>query len=108
MLKGSYMDLDFEMFFEPESGINTPREFTDELIAWAEKENKELVILEESMEPKIDLNGKVYICKLGTPNVAAQNNALWKRLGFKGTNQSVGKFLGYKWVYLYVFSEKNQ
>lgn len=101
MTKASYMELDFEMYFEPEGGINTPKEFTDELLAWAKKENKDIVILEESMEPKIKLDEKQYICRLGTPNVAAQNNKLWKWLKFKGTNRSVGKFLGYKWVYLY-------
>lgn len=101
MSKASYMELSFEMFFEPESGINTPKEFTDELLAWAKKENKDITILEESMEPKIELKGIQYICRLGSPNVAAQNNLLWKKLGFKGINQSVGKYLGYKWVYLY-------
>ncbi len=95
-----YMDLDFEMFFEPDGGINTPEEFTEALIAWARHENKELTILEESMEPVVRLDGKQYLCKLGSPRVAAANNSLWKKFGFKGINASHG-YLGYKWVYLY-------
>jgi len=42
MHKASQMDLNFSMYFEPEGGINTPREFTDEIIAWANKEGKYL------------------------------------------------------------------
>lgn len=101
MAEASYMELNFEQFFEPEGGINTPREFSDELMAWSKREGNDLVITEESMEPTIKLNGSQYICRLGTPNVAAENNKVWKGMGFKGINQSVGKFGGYKWVYLY-------
>jgi len=101
MHKASKMDLNFSMYFEPEGGINTPREFTDEIIAWANKEGKNLVILEESMEPIIKLDDVEYTCKLGVPEVAAQS-AIFPKIGLpKGFTPSVGKFLGYKWVYLY-------
>ena len=36
MRKG-YFDLNYAMFFEPEGGINTPGEFTEELLAWIEE-----------------------------------------------------------------------
>lgn len=101
MQKAGYMDLNFDSYFEPEGGINSPREFTDELLAWAKREGKDIVILKESMEPVIGMDGQTYICRLGTPNIAAQNNKVWKFMGFKGVNHSVGRFLGYKWVYLY-------
>lgn len=101
MLEASYMELDFEMFFEPKEGINTPQEFTEEILNWAKEENQNVVILEESMEPKIKIDDTEYVCKLGTPNVATENNKVWKAMGFKGVNQSVGRFLGYKWVYIY-------
>lgn len=100
--KASYMELNYKMFFEPKEGINSPKEFTDELLRWAEHEKKHMVIIEESMEPKIELDdGKTYICKLGDPHITTQNNPIWKALGFKGVNPSIGRYLGYKWVFLY-------
>ena len=99
--QAGYMDLNFQMFFEPENGINSPQEFSNEILSWANRKKKDIVILEESMEPKIELEQKKYICKLGDPDVASQNNPLWKALGFQGINHSVGRYLGYKWVYLY-------
>lgn len=99
--KAGYMDLNFQMFFEPENPINTPVEFTNEILAWGNRENKDIVITEESMEPKLEMDNKIYICKLGDPEIASQNNPIWKAMGFKGINHSVGKYFGYKWVYLY-------
>ena len=57
-----YFDLNYEMFFEPEGGgINTPREFTEELFAWAKREQKEITVLAEGMEPEIELDGKLHL-----------------------------------------------
>lgn len=99
--KAGFMDLNFKFYFEPEEGINTPEDFTNEIFAWAKREQKELVILEESMEPKIKIDGKTYVCKLGDPGIASQKNTVWKAMGFQGINHSIGKYLGYKWVYVY-------
>ena len=49
MRKG-YFDLNYAMFFEPEGGINTPGEFTEELLAWAKREKRELSVLAEGMD----------------------------------------------------------
>lgn len=101
MKKAGFIALDFSLYFEPEGGINTPEEFTKELMDWARKEEKHLCILEETMEPIIDLDGEKYVCKLADAEVASQNNPLWKLFCKQGVNHSVGKLLGYKWVYLY-------
>ena len=99
MQKAELMDLDFKLWFEPEGGVNNPREFTDELLIWSRKDDKDLTILEESMEPLVEVEGKRYRCRLGAPNLNARK--LGRHLGFKGVNAPVGPFLGYKWVYLY-------
>ncbi len=97
-----YFDLNYEMFFEPEGGgINTPREFTEELFAWAKREQKEITVLAEGMEPEIELDGKHYVCRLGNPGLAGQNNPVRKTLKLPGTESVVGRWLGYKWVFLY-------
>ena len=100
MRKG-YFDLNYAMFFEPEGGINTPGEFTEELLAWAKREKRELSVLAEGMEPQICLDGKRYICRLGNPGLAGQNNPVRKALKLPGTESVVGRWLGYKWVFLY-------
>ena len=100
MRKG-YFDLNYAMFFEPEGGINTPGEFTEELLAWAKREKRELSVLAEGMEPQICLDGKRYICRLGNPGLTGQNNPVRKALKLLGTESVVGRWLGYKWVFLY-------
>ena len=101
MKNAGFMDLGFAMYFEPENGINTPREFTDELLLWAKNESKNLTILEESMEPTIELDGSQYVCRLAEPGLASQNNPIYKLVSSRGFTHSVGAQLGYKWVYLY-------
>ena len=101
MPKAGWMGLDFAAWFEPEAGINTPQEFTRELETWAEKAGHRLTMLNASMEPLIELNGKRFRCRLGDPKLAEQNNRLWKKFFPCGITHSVGPFLGYKWVYLY-------
>ena len=85
MKDGGFMDLDFALYFEPENGITTAREFTDALLAWARQENRDITILEEGMEPQVELDGKTYRCRLAEPALATQNNPLRKALGLKGT-----------------------
>lgn len=101
MKNAGFADLNFAMYFEPEAGINTPREFSDELFRWARREHRDLTILEESMEPVISLDGEQYTCRLADPKLATQNNPIWKLACKQGTTHTVGAFLGYKWVYLY-------
>ena len=94
-----YMDYDYALHMEPEGGIGSPREFTDELFAWASREHRDLVILEESMEPQVELDGKTYVCRLGDPDLGRFR--LMKPLLKTGYTHSVGPHLGYQWVYFY-------
>lgn len=101
MHDAGFVSLDFDFYFEPENGINTPEEFSAELLAWAKREGRDLTILQEGMEPSIQLDGETYACRLADPGVASQKNPLWKAVCKQGVTYSFGKFLGYKWVYLY-------
>lgn len=85
---------DYDLYFEPINPITTAREFTDELINYCSKENKDLTIIEETMQPTIEIEGNKYICKLGEPFRACK---LFKT----PINPTAGRFLGYKWVYIY-------
>ena len=100
-MKAGLMDLDFKMYFEPDSGIADEWDLTDELCKWANRQKRDLVILEESMDPLVEIDGKRYRCHLAEPSLAGQNNPIWKGMCWKGINHSPGRFLGYKWVYLY-------
>ena len=51
-----YMDFTFEA----ETWIENPREFTDELLAYANRENLNLVITKESMSPEFTIDGVEY------------------------------------------------
>ena len=97
--------LNFTLYFEPEDGISTPREFTEALFAWADKEKKALVILEESMEPRIRLDGKHFLCRLAQPDLQAQRHFPLGSNDSAGFTHSLGRTLGYKWVYLYPADE---
>ena len=101
MAQAGYTNLDYKLYFEPEGGINTPREFTDALVSWSNREHKQLVILEESMEPLVEVDGKRYVCRLADPLMGRQKNPLFKALNIQGYTHSVGPMLGYQWVYLY-------
>ncbi len=37
MAQAGYTNLDYKLYFEPEGGINTPREFTDALVSWSNR-----------------------------------------------------------------------
>lgn len=96
-----FIESNFDLYIEPEEGINSTRDFTSELLAWAKKENRDITINEESMEPLITLDGEKYICKLGDVNATVAKNLISKALKLKGLNRVGGPYLGYKWIYLY-------
>ena len=97
MEKPTLLSLDFDLYFEPQEGINNPEDFSAEIRHW----RKDAEILEEGMEPKIRLEGRTYVCRLGQPDLTARKNPIAKLLRMQGVNTPVGAFLGYKWVYLY-------
>ena len=101
MTQAGFVALDFTEYFEPEGGIRTPQEFTAELLRWADREHRRLWILEESMEPLVEVDGVPFRCRLAEPALAAQNNPLRRKLGIPGINHAISPFLGYQWVYLY-------
>lgn len=55
--------------FEPSDPITNPREFTDELIAFAQRENLDLTILKEGMCPVVELDGVRYMGMLEIPRM---------------------------------------
>lgn len=90
--------LDYKMYIEPEKGINDPEEFAAELLNWSRRERKKLLIKEHGMKPVISMDGKNYLCRLGNPCQCIEQEKIFR---FPGVNQPVGKWLGYKWIYLY-------
>lgn len=81
----------FRFNFEPKKPITNPREFTDELISYCKKENKDLTILHEGMEPIVSINGEEYICMLENPKLVSM-----PILSLFASNT-----YGFKWVYIY-------
>ena len=88
-------------YAEPEGGINDPREFTDELCNWAAREHHDLEILENSMEPRVIVDGVEYTCILGDAGRPPLEHSLLKMLHLPQFNHSVGGFMGYKWIFFY-------
>lgn len=88
------LDYNYDLYFEPETPITTPDEFTRELRNHFSKEHQAVVILSEGMEPKIKIGDEEYICRLGEPLRTVQTLKMPIR-------PFGGRFLGYKWVYIY-------
>ena len=88
------LSYDYAFYLEPSNPITSSEEFKNELIKSFLQQNKEIIIIEESMEPVISIDGEKYICKLGEPFRA------WK-LFKTPINPIAGRFLGYKWIYAY-------
>ena len=101
MGKAGFASLDFAFYMEPEAGIRTPGEFSEELRSWAAKEHRALCVEEESMEPVVTVDGVRFKCRLAEPGLAAQKNRLHKFLHIPGINHALSPFLGYDWVYFY-------
>ena len=97
MKNNTLFNSNYDLYFEPKNPITTPHEFIDEIIDYFSKKNQFVSILDECMEPKIKINDEEYICKLDEPF------RQWKF--FKTPiNPIAGRFLGYKWVYIYKLS----
>lgn len=83
-----------QMYIEPSDPITTPQEFTNELVTHFSQEGKSITVQQESMEPVIEVDGDVYICKLGEPYRAFNPFHAPIRSGSMS-------YLGYQWIYLY-------
>ncbi len=91
------LSYDYKFYIEPTNPITTPEEFTNELITYFSQKNMLITIIKESMEPVIKIDNETYICKLGEPF------RVWKF--FKTPiNPIAGRFLGYKWIYIYCYT----
>ncbi|WP_018591233.1 hypothetical protein [Terrisporobacter glycolicus] len=66
------------------------------MINYFSREGKCITIIEESMEPIFELDEGRYICKLGEPFRACKAIKC-------PINPVAGRFLGYKWVYIYKY-----
>lgn len=89
-----FLDYNYDFYFEPENPITTPKDFTAEIAKHFAKEHQFVSILHESMEPTIKINNEIYICRLGVPL------RTWKTIKVP-ISPFAGRFLGYKWVYIY-------
>lgn len=83
-----------DMYIEPTDPITTPQEFTHELVKYFSQEGKSITVHQESMEPVIEVEGVIYVCRLGEPYRAF--NPL--RVPIRSGSLS---YLGYQWIYLY-------
>ena len=97
----SYETVNFKMYIEPDSAIRTAEEFAQTLNTWARQQARHLTILELSMEPLIELEGRRYVCRLAEPRLVRYNHSLFHGFNRHGINGTVGILGGFKWVYLY-------
>ena len=97
----SYQTVNFKHFFEPTGEIRSVEEFIRELKLWSRQQAREMEILDSSMEPRILLEGKHFLCRLAAPTLSRYNRALSRSLNHHGINETVGTLRGFKWVYLY-------
>ncbi|MDO5738462.1 MAG: hypothetical protein Q4P65_04365 [Eubacteriales bacterium] len=81
-------------YFEPTKPIETAKDFTEELLQYKEDEGNDLFILEEGLEPLVEIDGKKYRCFLEHPRMIQSENVLLSAASF------IGNTLGYKFVYL--------
>lgn len=83
----------YAFYFEPEQPITGPREFTDELIKYCKKSNKDLTIIHEGMEPIAIIDDVRYICMLEQPRM----------INIPIVPLFYANSFGFKWVYLYKY-----
>lgn len=83
----------YSYFFEPDQPITTAREFTDELIKYCKKENKDLTIIHEGMEPIVIIDDEKYMGMLEQPRL----------INIPILPVFYVNSYGFKWVYLYKY-----
>ena len=70
------------IYFEPKDIIENRKEFTKELLLYKEKNNVDLFILEESMEPLVEIDGVKYRGILEYPTMIKSDNPILKAISF--------------------------
>lgn len=87
---------DSTYWFDPKEVIMTKEQFTNELFFFAKDKNLELSIIQESMNPKVIINGKTYVGMLEMPRM----------LKFPLSIFFAPHTYGYQAVYLYEWEEE--
>lgn len=87
----------YAFYFEPDDPITTPREFTDELIKYCKKTNKDLTIIHEGMEPIVIIDDVKYVGMLEQPRMI---NIPILPIFYVNS-------YGFKWVYLYKYNDED-
>jgi hypothetical protein len=86
----------YAFYFEPDSPITNPREFTDELIKYCSKNNKDLTIIHEGMEPIVIIDDVKYVGMLEQPRM----------INIPILPIFYANSYGFKWVYLYRYTDE--
>lgn len=71
--------------FEPKEPIQSVRDFSRELLKYKKREGLDLTIIEESMAPIIEIEGRQYVCELGEANLAETENPFQRAFGMMNT-----------------------
>lgn len=70
--------------FEPKSSIESTEDFTRELLLYKKRENVDLIIVEASMKPIVDIDGVRYHCELASPRLDQTENPFQRAFGMIG------------------------
>lgn len=71
--------------FEPKEPINSIKDFSRELLKYKKRESLNLKIIEESMNPVIEIDDKHYVCDLGTADLTETENPFQRAFGMMST-----------------------
>ncbi len=71
--------------FEPKEPINSIKDFSRELLKYKKREGLDLTIVQESMEPIIEIEGRRYVCELGEASLAETENPFQRAFGMMNT-----------------------
>ncbi|WP_216388323.1 DUF3021 family protein [Arcanobacterium phocae] len=91
------------LFFEPNHPIMSATDFTNELIAYKQREQPDLFILSGGMEPLVEFGGQRYRAMLEHPRMVSTTWPIFTALTFI-TWGSIG---GYKFVYFHPVDDSN-
>lgn len=76
------MEKQNSIYFDPVEPIDNKEDFTKELIIYRDKNNVDLFIHKESMEPLVEIDGVMYRGILEYPSMIRTDNPILKALSF--------------------------
>lgn len=83
------------IYFDPIGVVENKEDFTRELLIYRERENIDIYITRDGIEPEIKINGKKYVGILEYLTLVRTDNKILKAMTF------VGNTYGYKIIALY-------